>query len=181
MTGFEKETRTFGTKNPDIAMSPEPSLEPSEDLRGGAHARAPVDVSHLTDFELRFSPAPSTRCPPDFSPDPAVRRWAQEKYPDVDVDDVLDAMRDWEASRPITDWNAMLKRHIRREPEFRARGTGGAHTTTREQTVAQQYGSTPKELRTTQNGVNVAKEILAYGDERRRALLPSPDQYGRHV
>src|SRR5262249_4116673 len=119
------------------------------------------------------------RCPPDFLPDPAIREWAQEKYPDVDFDEALDALRDYEWNRPLTDWNAALKSWIRKDVAFRRPRAGGAHVGDADR--AAQYGSTLKEFRTARNGVEVAKEILNYGRDRHRPLLRGAHGDERHV
>jgi hypothetical protein len=90
------------------AASPKPSVDPSEDLspslRSGERARA-----------RRIS---LKRCPPDYEPSPGVRLWAQEKHPDIDFEEALEAMRDCEFTKPHSDWDATLRNWIRKEPQF---------------------------------------------------------------
>ncbi len=58
--------------------------------------------------------AKSKSCPADWEPSPHVREWAATKFPLVDFDDALEAMRDYEFHTAHSDWNATLRTWIRR-------------------------------------------------------------------
>ena len=57
----------------------------------------------------------SKRCPESYEPSPEVRQWAQEKHPEIDFEEALDAVRDYEFSKLHYDWDATLKTWIRNE------------------------------------------------------------------
>lgn len=99
------------------------SLEEDPNKKNTSPIAPAPDTSHIRNFEAGFSPPPSKRCPATFKPDPAIWSWAQEKYPDVDVDEALDAMKDYEFARPRDDWNATLRTWIRNE----AKGSVNGH------------------------------------------------------
>ncbi len=58
--------------------------------------------------------AKSKFCPADWEPTPEVRTWAATKFPLVDFDEALEAMRDYEYRDGHTNWDAALRTWIRR-------------------------------------------------------------------
>ena len=97
-----KNNASSGKNNASIPEITSEISSREEDL--SPPARAPVNVTKR-----------SHRCHADYEPSPAVRQWAQAKHPEVDFDEALDAMRDWEFADRKSDWDATLKMWIRRE------------------------------------------------------------------
>lgn len=60
-------------------------------------------------------PPALTRCPPGHLFDASLRQWAGEKYPAVNFDEAVEALRDWEFKTPRSDWDACLRTWIRTE------------------------------------------------------------------
>lgn len=115
MTEFAEETRTFEHQNPDIAMSPEPSLEPKTQEREDPPLSPQGDPPATKRALAPRKPVGVHRCPSDYEPSPAVRAWAAAKYPHIGFDDALEAMRDWTFKDPRSDWDAVLRTWIRNE------------------------------------------------------------------
>jgi hypothetical protein len=130
VTPFTKRNSDICDRNSDIAMSPQPSVDPSErKTNSPSVVSPPYEGSAIDNFEQCFSPTPSKLCPPGFTPDPSIRTWAQKEFPQVDYDEALAAMRDYEFSQPRENWNAVLKTWIRRE----AKSSHAARNGTRRQ------------------------------------------------
>ena len=77
----------------------------------------------------------STRCPPGYMFDGSLRAWAAERYPEVDVDEAIESMRDWEYKTPRSDWNACLRTWIRHEAKQRRRRGHSRKTVTKSRSV----------------------------------------------
>jgi hypothetical protein len=101
-----------------ISPVPDPSFEPSE----GSAVPPPIAAQGK---KTAVHPQGTRRCPPDYVPSAAVRDWGASKYPGINVDDALDAMRDWEFKDAKRDWDATLRTWIRNEAK-RAPQTGAA-------------------------------------------------------
>lgn len=69
-----------------------------------------------------------TRIPDDFEPTPAMRIWAAENTPTVDVDAQTEQFRDYHAGKGTlgADWPATWRNWMRKAVEFQARPFGRA-------------------------------------------------------
>jgi hypothetical protein len=118
------------------------------------------------------------RCPSEFSPTPNTRQWAQEKYPSIDVDDAVEAMKDHEFTKPHTDWDATLKTWIRNECKYqqermmsrRSRASPSPHP----------MGMTDKEWSTVQTSAKLIEEI-EHGSQGQSPLFRGIGRNGRDV
>lgn len=75
----------------------------------------PRGEEHADSSVVSSRPAPRKRCPQSYEPDATLRAWAKATYPAVNVDEALEAMKDYEFARGHTDWDATLRTWIRNE------------------------------------------------------------------
>jgi len=111
----------------------------------------PTDVARVKPRRLR-------RCPPDYQPSMTLRIQCQEKWPSVDFDEELEAMRDWEFKDPKTDWDATLRNWVRKAAK-EASGTG--RRISREEQRAIDDARSNKELEDLALGVNTHNSVWA--------------------
>lgn len=83
--------------------------------------RKPIEPKGKTNGEGTPKPKPSRRCPEDFVVTDAMRAWAREKAPGVDVERATDSFRDHEYPRAKSDWPAAWRNWIRNERPQTAR------------------------------------------------------------
>lgn len=62
----------------------------------------------------------SRSCPPDFTVTPAMREWAKQKTPALDIDLETEKFRLHEQRRPVTDWPRAWKNWALKGAEFAA-------------------------------------------------------------
>ena len=89
----------------------------------------------------------STRCPPGYMFDSSLRAWAAERYPEVDVDEAIEAMRDWEYKTPRSDWNACLRTWIRNEAKQSSSRGHSRKTVTKSRSVVDELFAEQEEHR----------------------------------
>jgi hypothetical protein len=108
----------FRKAMPNLEPEQEPELEPQQEgspplfpLTGEPRQTPPSPA------EMRGrQAAPTSPFPPNYAPSTALRASITAKYPGVDVDAQVDAMRDWALSKGIcrSDWDAELRTFARR-------------------------------------------------------------------
>lgn len=62
----------------------------------------------------------SRRCPASFEISPELRAWASERFPQVNVDEELESMRDHEFEKPHNDWPATFRTWVKNADKFAA-------------------------------------------------------------
>lgn len=97
-------TKTQGfNENPKKTKTKNPSVSPA------------VEISPQSMLSISVKSQGAKRCPTDYIPGPFLYAWAAEKFPHVDVENALEAMRDWEFKTARHDWDAVLRTWIRNE------------------------------------------------------------------
>lgn len=81
-----------------------------------------------------------SRLPADWQPSPALLTWAQEKFPDVDLDTEADKFRDFWIAKPgqggvKLDWNATFRNWIRNAYERATKTRSGFNGSTVRETA----------------------------------------------
>jgi len=119
----------------DQDKEPEPEPEPEEEC---SPPIVPLTSPVRTARGRQATPA--SPFPPDYTPSAMLRAAITAKYPGVDVDGLVDAMRDWALGKGVwrSSWDAVLRTFARRAYDDLQRtvGTPQRHASTAEHNLA---------------------------------------------
>jgi hypothetical protein len=149
------------------------------------HTRAQDDGTPVHEPPPKPTPTMSRRMPADYTPSAELRAELEGRYPHLDFEEELYAIRQWEYAKPQSDWDATTRMWFHRSATRRkecatgpGKGTGGDWRTRELLRQREAALATFQAAQEQQTALTVDYEDITHGAERLPGFSPVVDRPG---